>query len=85
MKKSETSKKKLTRIDTILIYIVSSLVVLITIGTIIGVVRNNDTPLIGGSGAEQTGVSSILEDDIRVFSGIGRLRIPLVNSSVLIL
>ena len=67
----------MTRTITVLRYIVYALAAIIVIGTIIG--------LAGKPGIEQPAGVFIPEDDIRIFSGIGRLRIPLVNSSVLIL
>ena len=85
MNNTEKSKPKLTRTVFVLRFVVCSLAAIIALGTIIGLVRGKNTPLIGGSGAEQTAAGSILDDDIRIFSGIGRLRIPLVDSSVLIL
>ncbi|MDR2942071.1 MAG: flagellar basal body protein FliL [Treponema sp.] len=63
------------------------LILLLIIGTIIGVVRSSGAkPLFrfgkySGTSA-QTPASG---EDIRVFSGLGQLRIPLANSSTLIL
>jgi flagellar basal body-associated protein FliL len=67
------------------------LVLLIIIGTIIGLARSsNAKPLfrLGKPGAHlaQTPARTAASgDDIRVFSGLGRMRIPLSNSSTLIL
>ena len=64
------------------------LVVLIATGTIFAVVRSrNAEPLfILGNRSERVSANiSSNDNDIRVFSGMGRLRIPLANSSVLIL
>jgi len=63
------------------------MVLLLLIGTIIGVVRSsNSQPLIslGRSGGTSEKIPA-KDEDIRVFSGLGRLRIPLSNSSTLIL
>jgi flagellar basal body-associated protein FliL len=63
------------------------LVLLLIIGTIIGVARSSGAkPLfrLGKTGAPSARTAAS-DDDIRVFSGLGRLRIPLSNSSTLIL
>ncbi|MDR0301150.1 MAG: hypothetical protein LBI04_02425 [Treponema sp.] len=63
------------------------LVLLLIIGTIFGVARSSGArPLfsLGKSGGASVQTSAAA-DDIRVFSGLGRLRIPLSNSSTLIL
>jgi len=63
------------------------LILLLLIGTIIGVARSSGSqPLIslgkhGGTSAK----NAANDEDIRVFSGLGRLRIPLSNSSTLVL
>jgi len=67
-----------------LLSILGCLILLIVIGTIFGLARSQTNPLLkfGGSAREeQTGT----QDDIRVFAGLGRLRIQLVNSSTLLL
>jgi len=82
--KIETSKTKALRTVYIVLLITAGvLAVVLLIGTVVGVAGRPDTPLLGGNEA-QTQAASV-HNDIRVFSGIGRLRIPLVNSSVLIL
>jgi len=63
------------------------LVLLLLIGTIIGVARSSGSkPLVRlGKQAKTTAKTTAPDDDIRVFSGLGRLRISLSNSSTLIL
>jgi len=60
---------------------------LIIIGTVIALVRPNDAPplLRIGKNSEPVSQSGINNDKTSVFSGLGRLRIPLANSSTLIL
>ena len=69
----------------VLLSITGALVVLLITGTIIGFARKSDEPLIRFSGHERTEQKPANDDDTRVYSGLGRLRIPLVNSSTLIL
>jgi flagellar basal body-associated protein FliL len=61
---------------------------ILTIGTIIGLARPMDAAPVLRFGAvhesEQTG-AQMHGDDMRVFSGLGRLRIPLSNSSTMLL
>ncbi|MDR2965137.1 MAG: hypothetical protein LBU88_05120 [Treponema sp.] len=84
MEKVETAKtRSLRTVYIVLLVVVVALGVFLVIGTIIGIARPLDTPLLGNTAQTQT--VSVQGDDIRVFSGIGRPRIPLVNSSVLIL
>ena len=88
MKTFKLPNEKTVRIVYIvLLSIAALLIVLILIGTIAGLVRqDNAEPLIKFSGAPAKSKKiSQSEDDIRVFSGLGRLRIPLSNSSVLLL
>ena len=83
-----TEDTKLSRILYIaLLSIVGVLIVILLIGTIFGLARSSDKPLFTlGSNATNTPIlSEVQGDDTRVFSGIGRLRIPLSNSSILIL
>ena len=82
--KIETSKTKALRTAYIALLITAGVMVaVLLIGTIVGVARRSDAPLLGKSATQtQTAAQG---DDIRVFSGIGRLRIPLANSSVLVL
>ena len=85
MKIVKFPKEKSARIAYIaLLSIAALLVVLLLTGTIIGLTRQNKTePLIKFESAPKKTITS--EDDIRVFSGLGRLRIPLSNSSILLL
>jgi len=71
----------------VLLSIVGALIAILTIGTIFALARPSDAdPILtfGKSGAAPSAAVSST-DDTRVFSGLGRLRIPLVNSSTLIL
>jgi hypothetical protein len=63
------------------------LIIILITGTIFGFARSSDNPLFSlGSNVTITPTLSEMQgDDFRVFSGIGRLRIPLSNSSILIL
>ncbi|MCL2174857.1 MAG: hypothetical protein FWB73_02310 [Treponema sp.] len=72
-------------VNIILLLVIGVLVTLVIIGTVYAFARApNAKPLLtlGNSGAKQPLSES---DDVRVFSGLGRLRIPLSNSSTLIL
>lgn len=70
-----------------LLLIAGALVLLLLIGTIIGVARSSSSqPLIRFDKRVKTpSKTAAPDDDIRVFSGLGRLRIPLSDSSILIL
>jgi len=71
----------------LLLVVAGVLIVLLVIGTIFALVRSRDAePLfrLGGQPAQRN-VNISLNNDIQVFSGLGRLRIPLGNSSTLIL
>jgi len=73
---------------TVLLSVAGALVAILVIGSIIAIFRPKDAePLfrLGSGGTRQTRVSADENSDIRVFSGLGRLRIPLANSSTLIL
>jgi flagellar basal body-associated protein FliL len=65
------------------------LVVLLIIGTIVGLARPQDAQPLFRLGkpaeTEETVLPQAQNDDIRVYSGLGRLRIPLSNSSTMIL
>ena len=84
MKEFFIPKEKLPRILYLaLLSVAGALIVLLLIGTIIGLVRpQNAEPVFAFRkiSKEQT-----KPEDIRVFSGLERLRIPLSNSSILIL
>jgi len=67
-----------------LLSIAGILIIIILIGTVAGVARSNEaSPVLRLGGT--TRAHSTADDDIRVFTGLGRLRIPLVNSSTLLL
>jgi flagellar basal body-associated protein FliL len=78
--------EKLPRVLYIVLLSLSGVLILLLIaGTVYGLVRSpNADPLftLGKSGG--TAADPRL-DDIRVFPGVGRLRIPIANSSILIL
>jgi flagellar basal body-associated protein FliL len=64
------------------------LILILITGTIFALVRHPDAGALiklGKTKTKQPAVVEIQESDIRIFSGLGRLRISLVNSSVLIL
>jgi flagellar basal body-associated protein FliL len=67
-----------------MIFVMAMLFVIIFAGTIFGLVRSHDSPPLFRLGAGDTEIA-ISGDDIRVYSGLGRQRIPLSNSGVLIL
>jgi flagellar basal body-associated protein FliL len=71
---------------TALLSVAGALIGLLVIGTIFGIARSDDAKPIMQLG-KQTGAGSAqtYNEDIRVFSGLGRLRIPLSNSSTLVL
>ena len=67
-----------------LLFIASALIVLLLIGTIAGLIRSrNAEPVLVIRGSSKT--ESAKDEDIRVYSGLERLRIPLSNSSTLLL
>jgi len=66
------------------------LILLLIAGTIAGLVRSSNSPPLlrlgkQGGGTTTAKPTATNDDDIRIFSGLGRLRIPLSNSSTLIL
>ena len=81
------SDSKLPRIlYTVLLSLVLALLGLLITGTVYGLIRSKNAPVVTlgkSDGAETTAYTP--SDDIRVFSGLRRLRIPLSNSSILIL
>jgi flagellar basal body-associated protein FliL len=85
MKSIYIPKEKIPRIVyTALLFIASALIILLLIGTIIGLVRpSNAEPLFAFKKNVKTNQTK--PEDIRVYSGLERLRIPLSNSSILIL
>jgi flagellar protein FliL len=81
-------KSKSSRILYIgLLSLAGVLFLLLIIGTIIGVARSSGSqPLFRlGKSTETPAETASPDDDIREFSGLGRLRIPLSNSSTLVL
>lgn len=88
MKLFNLDKKQLNQAIFIVLLIITGLLALILItGTIAGLIRSrNAEPLLrfgNASGAEFT--ERLQSGDVRVFSGLGRLRIPLANSGTLVL
>ena len=91
---SQTIKKIPQVLYAVLLSIACVLFVILVVGTIIGLVRSRSSqPLINfgadvsanitpGSQAANTNPQS---DDIRIYSGLERMRIPLADSSILIL
>jgi flagellar basal body-associated protein FliL len=82
MKEVYIPKEKIPRVVYLaLLFVAGALIILLLIGTIVGLVRpQNASPLFALRKIEQT-----KPEDIRVYSGLERLRIPLSNSSTLIL
>jgi len=85
MKKFDISNKKIPKIIYLaLLFIAGALILLLLIGTIIGLIRSrNAEPVFVIRGSSPT--ESVRDDDIRVYSGLERLRIPMSNSSTLLL
>jgi flagellar basal body-associated protein FliL len=84
----ETSKTKTIRtLYIVLLSVAASVVLLLIIGTVVGLARSpHSPPLVTFGKNKETPATLLLESgDIRVFSGIGRLRIPLSDSSTMIL
>ncbi|MCL2809214.1 MAG: hypothetical protein FWD24_04000 [Treponema sp.] len=81
------SKEKITNyVYMALLSIACLLILLIVIGTIAGLFHiGKSEPLIGSRSLPQIQHTQLNPSDIRVFSEMGRLRIPLINSSILIL
>jgi flagellar basal body-associated protein FliL len=82
-----TDQKSIQVLYIVLLSIIGVLIIILIIGTIFGLARSSDKPLfsLGSNVTITPTLSEVFNDDIRVFSGIGRLRIPLSNSSILIL
>ena len=90
MKFYNPSESKSSRLlYTVLLSVACALFVLLVLGTIYAFARpSNSGPLFRFGNAGKTAdreTSAVQANDIRVFSGLGQLRIPLVNSSILIL
>jgi flagellar basal body-associated protein FliL len=67
-----------------MLLLIAAMVLLIIAGTVFAFARSSNTPVLRlGKPAGQA--ASQFNDDVRVFNGIGRLRIPLSNHSTLIL
>jgi len=98
VEKQNLKLEKIQRnINLTLLIISAAIVVLLMIGTIIGFARSsNAAPLITLGNSRPRASNSAAKnpaqisaagttDDIRVFAGLGRLRIPLSNSTTLLL
>jgi len=87
VKKLSPSKGKISHVlYTVLLSIAAALFVVLVTGTVVGLVRSrNAPPLLGPGNPIQTQQPMLQADDIRVYPGLGRLRIPLSNSSTMIL
>jgi flagellar basal body-associated protein FliL len=71
-----------------LLSLAGALILLLITGTIFALARPKDSNALvkfGKPKAEQPAAEQMQDGDIRIFSGLGRLRIPLSNSSILIL
>jgi len=72
-----------------LLSIAGLLVLLLITGTVFALARPSGSSALFKLGktnrVEQTETAQTQESDIRIFSGLGRLRIPLSNSSILVL
>jgi len=75
------------RFFTALLSLAGAMVVLLLIGTVFALIRSPAAvPILKlGKPEAVTTTRTAENDDIRVFSGLGRLRIPLSNSSTLVL
>ena len=78
------NKEKISRIVfTALVSIAGALILLLLVGTIFGIARpRHAEPILTLGNPQQVVIQS---DDIRIFSALGRQRIPLGESSVLII
>ncbi|MDR1869555.1 MAG: flagellar basal body protein FliL [Treponema sp.] len=89
--KIHSSRTKLSRVVySALLSVAGAIIGLLALGTIFALLRpSNSKPLFSLGKAGETGQASgsgtARNDDVRVFSGLGRLRIPLSNSSTLVL
>jgi len=85
MKGIHIPNEKIQRIIYVaLLSIAGALIVFLLIGTIVGLIRSRNAEpvfVIGRSAKAESGK----DDDIRIYSGLERLRIPLLNSSTLLL
>jgi len=87
MDKSSFSKEKIEKILYIVLFsIIGILVVLLITGTIAGLIRSPGAqPLIRFGSPVRIEQPQTQRDDIRIYSGLERLRITLADSSILIL
>ena len=94
MGKSTLKQEKITHnINLTLLIISAAIVVVLVIGTIIGFARSSNAPPLMTLGSSRPRTAKLpaqesaaaAADDIRVFAGLGRLRIPLSNSTTLLL
>ena len=89
MKIQFTPNPKISRIFFIAaVSLIGALIVILAIGTIYAFVRPpNSSPLFKLGKSAKTGTAGTVQQngDIRVFSGMGRLRIPLSNASTMII
>jgi len=88
MKNENPFNKKISKIiNIILISLSAAIAAVLTAGTIYALTRPVNAEPVITLGREQAVQPQIISqtDDIRVFSGLGRLRIPLSNSTTLIL
>jgi flagellar basal body-associated protein FliL len=88
MKALKLPKEKIPRIIYIVLLSITALLALLLLaGTVIGLAHSRTAaqPVFSFSRSAGTSRSVAQSDDIRIFSGLGRLRIPLSNSSILLL
>ena len=87
VKKNAIPKEKIAGYTYIvLLSIIGILILLLITGTIAGLVRSrNAEPLIRFGNSSQTNQAQLQDDDIRIYSGLERLRMTLADSSILIL
>jgi flagellar basal body-associated protein FliL len=87
VKKNFTISPEVQRIlYTALLSLAGALIGLLVIGTIFGIARSDDAkPILRLGKQNEAGSTQAYNDDVRVFSGLGRLRIPLSNSSTLVI
>jgi len=85
--KATSNSKPWQIINRALLLLAGALVVFLLIGTIYAFARPPDTQPLFRLGEPETvqAVPQAQNDDMRVFSGLERLRIPLSNSSIMIL
>jgi len=78
-------EKPLRIINIILLSLAGVIVLLVVIGSIYAAGRSPDAKPLFTAGNQPGQAVTQPEEDIRIFSGLGQLRIPLANSSTLIL